>query len=84
MSDTLRNELGKALIRTTLIAASTKADTVDPDGIADLLERHFGVDDGRVVAVDERGAPISRGGQPVTADTVVREFLARRPHWRKA
>lgn len=62
-------------VRTTLLRAATAAGAVEPDDVADLVQRRVVLRDGKVVAADD---------PEKSADAVVAEFLAGKPAYVRA
>lgn len=62
-------------VRTTLLRAATAAGAIEPEDVADLVQRRVTLRDGKVVAADDPDK---------SADAVVAEFLAGKPAYVRA
>jgi hypothetical protein len=84
--DTATSELHKERVRSALVTEAAKQNAVDPEEIADLLERRVKLDDQfQVEVLDEQGKrAIGKGGADMTVGALVQSFLEKRPHLVKA
>ena len=84
----LAKELRQERVRGKLISTATKLGAVDPDDVADLLERHVDLDDDYQTVIrdprDPKKTRINSEGDDMTLDELVQELLEKKPHLAKA
>jgi hypothetical protein len=83
---TLRNELESIKIDGALINAASKAKSISPDHVAQLLRKNLKLtDDGSVIVIDSEGKPrYTDKADPMTVDNLVEEFLSSHQYFKAA
>ena len=72
-------------IRRALVSAAAKANAIDPEEVADLLERRCRLtEDFQVEVLDEAGQRAYRGGNELTPSELVEQYLTKKLHLVKA
>jgi hypothetical protein len=83
---TLRGELESIKIDGALINAASKAKSISPDHVAQLLRKNLKLtDDGSVIVIDSEGKPrYTDKADPMTVDNLVEEFLSSHQYFKAA
>lgn len=83
---TLRGELETIKIDGALINAASKAKSISPDHVAQLLRKNLKLtDDGSVIVIDSEGKPrYTDKADPMTVDNLVEEFLSSHQYFKAA
>lgn len=85
---TLVTELRKERVRGRLVAAAAKAGAVDPNDVAEMLERRVDLDDDFNPFIRHEKDPSKRAingeGDDLTLDELVEDFLSKKPHMARA
>jgi hypothetical protein len=71
-------ELKADRIRTALVSASARRNAIDPDEVADMLERRS------TLNADLKAEALDDDGNVITIDQLVEQFLLKKPHLVKA
>jgi hypothetical protein len=78
----LVDQLTKIRVDSALLGAASKARAINPAQVVMLLKGNVHYDrKSDSVEVRENGAPLYRGGKPVTVEQYVQEFLSGNPHF---
>lgn len=84
----LAGELRAERVRGKLVSVATRLGAVDPEDVADLLEKHVGLDDDYQTVIrdprDPKKTRINSEGDDMTLDELVQELLEKKPHLAKA
>jgi len=82
----LRNVVYEMRVSKALVETAAKLNAVDPQQVASLLKQFVILDDDlEPVVVDEEGRRrFTRSGSPMSIEGLVKEFLAKYPHHRRA